>query len=79
MKIIKSKLNNKFNQLMITLHEFIENFNSYEMRNKINSALKNIKTNVQIIVIVKFISNKNIVMTTTVQNNIHELFNHKMH
>ena len=78
-KIIKSKLNKKFNQLIITLHEFIENFNLYEMRNKINFALKNVKINVQITTIVKSISNKNIVMTTKIQNNIDELFSHKMH
>ena len=43
-KIIKSKLNNKFNQLIIILHEFIENFNSYEIQNKINFTLKMLKS-----------------------------------
>ena len=78
-KTTQPKLNKKSNQLVIILHESIENFNSYEMQNKINSALKNVKTNVQITAIAKSISDKNIVMTTAIQNNTDELLSHKMH
>ena len=49
------------------------------MRDKINSALKNAKINVEITAITKSISDKNIVMTTAIQNTTDELFNHKMH
>ena len=67
----------KSKQLMIILNENILKFDLYELRKKINIALKTIKCNVQIIIINKNVSRKTIVMKIVESNTIDQLIQHR--
>ena len=78
-KPIKSKQDNKNKRLVITFQDPDAKFDSFETKNAVNQALKNVNTDVQISIFTKSIMNRNVIMTVMSSYTSNDLLNNKQH